>query len=711
MVFAGVCLYAVTFALTRLNASASFACAILCAAASAVCAVLWIAGRARGAGRLVRFGAAGMAGALLLTAGALSCAAELRFRQEPAFAMAGEDQTFTGTVREVVPAGDKSYYIVRADSVSGESVRIDLVVFSMGKFDAAPDDRVTGSRVVLRALSDAQAASWRAKGVFLAAYGGTYDVTQASGRRSARYLFFRLRAALTDRLREQMRPEHAAVATGLLLGDTSQIGDETLQGFRDSGISHLFAVSGLHLTVWTAILFAALSRFGAVSERRRAAVCACFVLFFMALTGFGASVVRAGIMLLITYGAAFVNRRYDGLSALFAALGLMLLREPFAVGDVGLTLSFLTTCGFLLYAKPVSRLIDRMTRRIRRRLPRRLIVRVLTVVIFSVLAAVFTMPAVVAYFGRVSVVAPLANLLCALPAELAMLFSGVAALAAPVAVIAKPCVLLSGLLIRYLLAVTRATAGLPGASAPLASPVFLYLALLGLAVVVVANVLGASDRRRLTALLACAALFYACAGGNALYAGNSFTVQAVPAGDGLCVLVENDGLRVLIGCTGTESYHLEQALRGGAEPALVAAFTPGLGSGSLLPEARRLCPHARFLTPEDGTDRTVVLDGNVVLRYINRDGLRCVYVETPRGSCFALGDPGAKAAPKAWLDADVTVSRKRAPAFLRPTGFLFVSGDAPEEAFDTGTDGALTFTASPLGEYAYTGRHYRVYPK
>ena len=125
----------------------------------------------------------------------------------------------------------------------------------------------------------------------------------------------------------------------VLLGDRAMLSEETGNLFRDAGISHILAVSGLHVSVIGMSLFHALRKLGAGYGTAGAAASGVLV-FYGFLTGFGSSVFRAVLMTAMSFAAAWLGRTFDMQTAL--ALGLVLLgaENPFCLFAPGTQLSF-----------------------------------------------------------------------------------------------------------------------------------------------------------------------------------------------------------------------------------------------------------------------------------------------------------------------------------------------------------------------------------
>ena len=165
--------------------------------------------------------------------------------------------------------------------------------------------------------------------------------------------------------------------------------------------------------------------FGRLVGKRRAfyPVVAGIVLYTL-LVGADASVMRAAIMGLLVALANYMNRRSLAIVSLFAAGLLMTALNPLTLWDVGFQLSFLATLSLVLFATPMTERFERLMDRL---LPARA-ARPLTgflndALIVTLAAQILTIPLIAHYFGRLSVVSPLANLLV-LPVQPAVMIWG-----------------------------------------------------------------------------------------------------------------------------------------------------------------------------------------------------------------------------------------------------------------------------------------------
>lgn len=231
--------------------------------------------------------------------------------------------------------------------------------------------------------------------------------------------------ALRDKLAQLWDdPSVLGFLTAELTGDKSLLPESDYVAMQETGLAHIFAVSGLHC----AFLVTLLSLLIPPTHRRTlCAVASAVLVFYMLLTGLSPSVARACVMQLFLLSAPLFRRGSDPLTSLAAALTVILLVNPYAVGSVSLQLSFAATLGMVLLS---GRLYKSFTGWYR---GRNRAVRVALFFPAANLAAtlgalVFTAPLTAYYFNILSLVAPLAGLLAVPAAGYAFMSAFVSAL-------------------------------------------------------------------------------------------------------------------------------------------------------------------------------------------------------------------------------------------------------------------------------------------
>ncbi|WJH32993.1 DNA internalization-related competence protein ComEC/Rec2 [Paenibacillus sp. CC-CFT747] len=166
----------------------------------------------------------------------------------------------------------------------------------------------------------------------------------------------RLRDHLGTRLDAIFPAEQAGYMKGLLVGLRSDLDPESFQQFSQLGLTHILAISGLHVAVFVAVLLWMLAR-TRVTRETSLLIVLSLLPFYILLTGASPSVIRAGGMAMIALYAARKGWLKDGLHLVCLVGWLMLLWKPYYLLDVGFQLSFLVTIGLILGVAPFSRLL------------------------------------------------------------------------------------------------------------------------------------------------------------------------------------------------------------------------------------------------------------------------------------------------------------------------------------------------------------------
>jgi len=232
--------------------------------------------------------------------------------------------------------------------------------------------------------------------------------------------------ARASALLDQLMPQpYAALANGMILGIESGIPRELYAKFNLTGTSHVIVISGSNIALVSAIL---LLLFAAMTRGRKK-LAALFTLagigLYVLLVGADAAVVRAGIMGGLYVIAMALNRQSAAIISLFVAGLVMLLINPLTLWDVGFQLSFMATLGLILFSQPLQARWDRW---VGKRLPRMANNLLAEGLLITLAAQITTMPLVVHYFGRLSIISFLANLLI-IPAQPPIMIAGGAAIA------------------------------------------------------------------------------------------------------------------------------------------------------------------------------------------------------------------------------------------------------------------------------------------
>ncbi|MGN0975714.1 MAG: ComEC/Rec2 family competence protein [Gemmiger sp.] len=284
--------------------------------------------------------------------------------------------------------------------------------------DSRPGERFTATVTFCSLEENSFRASKNARGVYLAArYEEGYQrQADASG---FTFTLYRLRKALSSKLRTWMPGREGGVAAALLLGDRSFLSAEVKNNFRAAGVSHLLAISGLHIMLLCGFLAgdpSGMERFSRPRILMQAVLVICYVL----LTGMPISVVRAGVVYFVALLGYLLLQPPDTITSLgFCAVGLSLLGGAYLPCDIGFQLSFCAAIAVQI----AGGMIRKLRRKIRgnaRKHPQdrtffdlaiEFALGILSDLLGAVLASLAVLPALVAHGMAASGVSVLTNLL------------------------------------------------------------------------------------------------------------------------------------------------------------------------------------------------------------------------------------------------------------------------------------------------------------
>lgn len=197
----------------------------------------------------------------------------------------------------------------------------------------------------------------------------------------------------------------SAVLNGVLFGDRSEIPYSIQRDFDRCGVVHILAVSGLHVAVLGAILLAVL-RALKVPKKLCSVLLIGGIFCFVALAGFTPSALRAGWMAAISCMGTMFHRRVRALESLAATAVVLLVLQPYTILGLSFILSFSSSLGIILLANPLMRWMQKRTDCYGRAMGA-----VLESVAASFSAMLFSVPALVLTFGRVSWISIFTNLI------------------------------------------------------------------------------------------------------------------------------------------------------------------------------------------------------------------------------------------------------------------------------------------------------------
>ncbi len=387
----------------------------------------------------------------------------------------------------------------------------------------------------------------RGEGIFLLAYATSDLEYRARENMRLRYIPAYLRQNVLDTLQAAFPADVSAFARALLLGDCTDLDYETDTAFKLSGIRHVIAVSGLHVSILFSLIYLVMGKQRVLNILLGLPL----LLLFAAMAGFTPSINRACLMQVILLLAALVPREYDGPTALSFAVLVMLLMNPQSITSVGFQLSVASVAGILLFYGPLS---EWMQERMGKRKGRwgRILTGITASAAVSLSATVFTAPLSALYFGTVSLVAVITNLLTLWIVN--FLFCGII-LTCLLSILHPPAGAAAAWLlawpIRFVIGTAKLLCSLPISTVYTQS---IYILLWVGVCYVLLGVFLLNKRKHPAVLAACMAvtLLASVAASHLEPQMDNWRLTVLDVGHGQCILLQSGGRTYMVDCGGTQ---------------------------------------------------------------------------------------------------------------------------------------------------------------
>lgn len=393
----------------------------------------------------------------------------------PSALLDGKQLTVEAKVTEY-PTQYDDYSVVEV-RLGGDIVPHVQALLCSGEFDISgltPGDTVRFD-AALKSSNVRYGRAWdgyTSDGVYLICYAKSEIAV--TGRSATAFVYYPLTVAknINEAAGELFSEKAAPFMKALLTGYKKDLSEDTEQ-YADlavAGILHVVAVSGMHISYLLGFLMLILRK-----RRRVSLVGLPLIWLFTLMTGAAPSMLRAAIMQTMVLSAPLLRRENDDLTAISAALGILLLINPDACASVSLQLSFAAMLGIILFTPKINayltnRLLPWVTANRKQKglhnIARGAVFAVISALSASVGALVISTPIMALQFGYVSLYSVLVNVLIFWAVSAAFILGGISvalgAIWAPLAVVTAAA---ANILTAFITGAARAASSLPYAAA------------------------------------------------------------------------------------------------------------------------------------------------------------------------------------------------------------------------------------------------------
>lgn len=252
--------------------------------------------------------------------------------------------------------------------------------------------------------------SFMSQGIYLYAHASD-DITDngKTVKLFPSYYFEKINSYFSGILQKHVHEKEYKLCSALFLGNARLFPEEDKYNFRLLGLSHMLAVSGLHLSILAGGIDFVLDK-TKISKRKKHVAMVIMIFTYAGITGFSSSVKRAALMLILMHLSFLIAKRYDSVTSLCGAAALICLISPNAIFDIGLWLSFFSTYGIVTVAAPLDRRFQAAVEA-STSFAKKSFLKLIAALLFGIVPVIFSLPVVWISYGEFAILSPISNIL------------------------------------------------------------------------------------------------------------------------------------------------------------------------------------------------------------------------------------------------------------------------------------------------------------
>lgn len=225
-----------------------------------------------------------------------------------------------------------------------------------------------GQTVILRAIADIpedesdaifnEKLSMLSDGEFVTytSYDGTGVIITDFEGFNVKLFFAKINKSVSEVITDRVSGEAGNLSSAILLGNKQLLSNTTKRDFARAGVSHILALSGMHMSIIMGAVTLLLWQFTR-NSRKIGIIASVVAVFYLALTGFSVSALRSVIMLLVVYATMIFVNEPDPLTSLGIAGAVIVALMPGSILDAGFWMSFAATFGLLVFMPPFHKFL------------------------------------------------------------------------------------------------------------------------------------------------------------------------------------------------------------------------------------------------------------------------------------------------------------------------------------------------------------------
>ena len=203
-------------------------------------------------------------------------------------------------------------------------------------------------------------------------------------------LFYKIKNYLINRIDKMQSNNYLK---DFILGDNSNIDNKVLNSYQINGISHLFAISGMHITIFSSILLFLLNK---IIKKKKIilTIISLLLIFYMFITGLSPSIIRATLLFILININNLFKLKYKTIDLLVLILSISLIINPYNIYNNGFLFSYIISLYLILYSSIINKHKNYFTK----------------LLITSLISSLVSIPIMINSYGSINIISFIYNI-------------------------------------------------------------------------------------------------------------------------------------------------------------------------------------------------------------------------------------------------------------------------------------------------------------
>lgn len=275
----------------------------------------------------------------------------------------GKRYDYIGVIDEIIDSNPEySRYVVRLIRANDKSVEEKILFKVIGSKDLSLGDTIEFNGLLNQPLRNTNPMLFNSK---LNLMTDKIHTTMTVNNYSVRLLmkndnlYYRIKDKFSynveELFKENLEKKNAQLITSIILGKANYLEEETLIKYRELGLAHILAVSGMNVGIIMGFMVFIFSRLG-INRKINIILSLSIVWLYSLLIGFPPSIMRASIMFTILFISQLIHEPYDSINSIMVSIVICLFINPFWLFDIGFQLSYIATLSIVILGARVTNL-------------------------------------------------------------------------------------------------------------------------------------------------------------------------------------------------------------------------------------------------------------------------------------------------------------------------------------------------------------------